>query len=89
MKPILKITAALGLALLGGCATYTSYPGYYYDYGYYGAWGYEGGDGRGSWGRGGGRSEPGNESGMYPARPSYERGGGHGGGGSRGGEAGR
>lgn len=89
MKAILMIAATLGVTLLGGCATFaTDYPpgGYYY----YDMWGYESGGGivhhRGS---GGGRSEPGNEAGMYPARPGVGRGGAtSGGGASRGGEAG-
>ena len=80
MKKILVVAAAIAVAALGGCATYYSPPGgyYYYDYG----WGY---DGRGYDHRHdrGGRSEPGNEAGMYPARPDgrggHSRGGGGGG----------
>ncbi|HEY8243812.1 MAG TPA: hypothetical protein VII68_10150 [Casimicrobiaceae bacterium] len=82
MKTLLMIAATLGASMLGGCATYvTAYPGdgyYYYDYG----WGYDGGGGK-SRHAGGGRSEPGNEAGMYGARPDGGRGGGGGGGGSR------
>jgi hypothetical protein len=100
MKTRLVVAALLGASALGGCATYYPYdyaPGYtyYYDYapGYYygyGGWGYDRG-GYDRHGRGG-RSEPGNEAGMYPAYPSGGHGrgygGGGGGGGARGGEAG-
>ena len=77
MKIKLMIAAALGLTMLGGCAVYsTGYPpGGYYTYDYYGAWGYDGGGNGHGRHSGGGRSEPGNESGMYGSR-----GGGHGGG---------
>lgn len=88
MKAKLMIAAMLGATWLGGCATFsTDYPpgGYYY----YDMWGYRDGGGKGHHGRsGGGRSEPGNEAGMYPARPGDSRGGAGGGGASRGGEAG-
>jgi hypothetical protein len=87
-KVMLTITAMLVLTMLGGCATFaTDYPpgGYYF----YDTWGYEVGGGKDHYGRsGGGRSEPGNEAGMYPARPGDGRGGPGGGGGARGGEAG-
>ena len=84
MKTMLMIAAALGVTMLGGCATYA--PGSYY---YYDVWGYDGGGGKGHRGSGGGRSEPGNEAGMFPGRPGDGRGGSvGGGGGSRGGEAG-
>ena len=88
MKIKLMIAAALALSALGGCAVYPAYPpgGYYY----YDTWGY-GYEGGGNYGHGrysgGGRSEPGNESGMYGPRGGGHGGGG-GGGGSRGGEAG-
>ncbi len=68
MKRSLAIAAMLlGASALGGCAYYaTGYPaGYYY---YEDGWGYYG-DGGGKRHSGGGRSEPGNEAGMYPARP--------------------
>jgi hypothetical protein len=85
MKTTMMIAAALGVTMLGGCASYsTDYP--QGDNYYYGGWGDDGGYGQRH--SGGGRSEPGNEAGMYPARPGDGRGGG-GGGGSRGGEAGR
>lgn len=73
MKKLLAIAAVLGASMLGGCAYYsTGYPagGYYY---YDDGWGYYG-DGGGGRHSGGGRSEPGNESGMYPARPDGGRG---------------
>ena len=89
MKKLMIIATALGASMLGGCAVVAT-PGYYYyddGYYYYDTWGYEG-RGNGHHGRGG-RSEPGNESGWYPARPSDGRGGGgHGGGSSGGGERG-
>ena len=76
MRTIILLAAALGVTMLGGCATYSS-DGYY---GYYDVWGYEGRGGHD--GRdhgharrsGGGRSEPGNESGMFPGRPGDGRG---------------
>ena len=83
MKVMLMIAAMLGVTMLGSCATYaTGYPpGDYYFY----EWGYEGGGGKGQYrSSGGGRSEPGNEAGMYPARGGASSGGGP----SRGGEAG-
>ena len=89
MKTMLVIAAALGVTMLGGCATYaTDYPpgGYFF----YDMWGNSDGGGKGHHGRsGGGRSEPGNEAGMFPGRPGDGRGGAtSGGGASRGGEAG-
>ena len=92
MKTFVLITAALAVTMLGGCATYSSdgysSGGYYF----YDLWGDNGGrDHKHSRG-GGGRSEPGNESGMFPGRPGDGRGSasgaGSGSGGSRGGEAG-
>jgi hypothetical protein len=96
MKMIMALAAALGVTMLGGCASYSDgyYGGYYggyYDYGYYG---YDGRGGHHHHRGGGGRSEPGNEAGMFPGRPGDGRGGPPagggppGGGGSRGGEAG-
>ena len=88
MKKIVTLAAALAVMMLGGCATYTSDG--YYSYGWYDPWG-DGRDGRHSRSYGGGRSEPGNEAGMFPGRPGDGRPGGSaggGGGGSRGGEAG-
>ena len=84
MNKIMMLAAALGVTMLGGCATYADG-----SYGYYGGYydGYYDRDGRGHHHRsGGGRSEPGNEAGMYPGRPGDGRGGSAGG--SRGGEAG-
>ena len=94
MKKVMALAAALGATILGGCATYPD--GYYYSpyYGVYdlGYYDYDGGGGGRHHGRGGGRSEPGNEAGMFPGRPGDGRGGpsggASGGGGSRGGEAG-
>ena len=85
MKTTTWLAAALGVLMLGGCATYDGYA----SGGWYEPWGgvYEGRDGRHSR-SGGGRSEPGNEAGMYPGRPGDGRGGARDGGGSRGGEAG-
>ena len=80
------IAVAFAIATLGGCASTHSNGGSdFYGYGGWGngGWGYGGYDSRYSRG---GRSEPGNESGMYPARPDGGRGGG--GGAARGGEAG-
>jgi len=91
MKTMLLIAAALGVTMLGGCATYTS-DGYADGYFVYGPWG--GHEGRDRHSRtGGGRSEPGNEAGMFPGRPGDGRGSASGGVGSgsgdaRGGEAG-
>jgi hypothetical protein len=89
MKTMLMIAAALGATMLAGCATYaTDDPsgGYYF----YDVWGSDGNGGKGHHrGSGGGRSEPGNEAGMFPGRPGDGRGGASSGGGaSRGGEAG-
>lgn len=94
MKQATLLIAALGVAMLGGCATYSSDP-YYRDgpwvgFGVYdGYGGYDGRD-RGRHSRSGsGRSEPGNEAGMFPGRPGDGRGGvGSGSGDARGGEAG-
>jgi hypothetical protein len=81
MKTMLMIAATLVVTMVGGCATYaTDYPpdGYYYD-----VWGSDGGGGKGhSRSSGGGRSEPGNESGMRPGRGGDGRGGATSGGGS-------
>lgn len=88
MKTMLMIAATLGVTMLGGCATYaTDYPGGYY---LYDMGGYDDGGGKGHHRRsGGGRSEPGNEAGMFPGRPGDGRSGAtSGGGASRGGEAG-
>ena len=86
MNRIAMLAAALAATMLGGCASYTA--GGYVSY--YDSWG--GGDGRDHRHSrsGGGRSEPGNEAGMFPGRPGVGRGspGGAGSGGSRGGEAG-
>lgn len=91
MKKVIALAAALGATLLGGCATYPDGYGYYAPYGYY-YYGYDyygdGGGGHRHSRGGGGRSEPGNEAGMFPGRPGDGRGGPSGGGGSRGGEAG-
>ena len=91
MRKIATLAAALAVTMLGGCAGYSGgywSDGYYYYDGYY----YDGGNGgRGHGSKyGGGRSEPGNEAGMFPGRPGDGRGsvGGGGGGASRGGEAG-
>jgi len=99
MSRTLVFAVAVGMALLGGCASSDVYR----SNDYYGGWGDGGYDRRHS---SGGRSEPGNESGMVPARPGDARGrseagnesgmtparpgDGHGGGGgaARGGEAG-
>ena len=72
---VVLIAAALGVTLLGGCASYPGGYGYYYEpYGYY--YDYDGGNGgRGHGSKyGGGRSEPGNEAGMTPGRPGDGRG---------------
>lgn len=91
MKTMLLIAAALGVTMLGGCASYSA-DGYSSGANYfYEPWGgYDGRDGRGHRPRsGGGRSEPGNEAGMFPGRPGDGRGGvGSGSGDARGGEAG-
>jgi hypothetical protein len=84
MRKIMALAAALGVTMLGGCATYSD--GYYGGY-YGGYYDYEGRGGHHHSRGGGGRSEPGNESGMFPGRPGDGRGG-PSGGGSRGGEAG-
>jgi len=85
MRNIMLLAAALGVTMLGGCASYSDG-----SYGYYGGYygdGYHDHDGRhGHHRSGGGRSEPGNEAGMFPGRPGDGRGGNPGG--SRGGEAG-
>ena len=90
MKKIVTLAAALAVTMLGGCASYAP-DGYFYGgwYDAYYGWGGDGRDHRHSRG-GGGRSEPGNEAGMFPGRPGDGRGSGGGGGGgaSRGGEAG-
>ena len=87
MKTLLLIGAALAATMLNGCASYSS-DGYYV----YEPWGvYEGRGGRDHHHprSGGGRSEPGNEAGMFPGRPGDGRGGvGSGSGDARGGEAG-
>ena len=85
MNRIAMLAAALAATMLGGCASYTA-GGYV---GYYDGWGGDVRDHRHSR-SGGGRSEPGNEAGMFPGRPGDGRGspGGAGSGGSRGGEAG-
>lgn len=89
MKTMLVIAALSSVTMVGGCATYyvtdDPYGGYYV----YDLWGHDGGGGKGHRRSGGGRSEPGNEAGMFPGRPGDGRGGAAGGGGaSRGGEAG-
>jgi hypothetical protein len=83
MNRIALLAAALAATMVGGCAWYSG-GGYV---GYYDGWG---GDGHGHRHSrsGGGRSEPGNEAGMFPGRPGDGRGSPGGGGGSRGGEAG-
>lgn len=90
MRTIVLLAAALGVTMLGGCATYSSDG--YYGYGMWGGYESRGGqDGRdrGHTRSGGGRSEPGNEAGMFPGRPGDGRGGvGSGSGDARGGEAG-
>jgi len=90
MKKTALLGAALGVLMLGGCATYDGYA----SGGWYEPWG-GGYDGRDRHSRsGGGRSEPGNESGMFPGRPGDGRGPvsgggvGSGSGDARGGEAG-
>jgi len=92
MRTVVLLAAALAVTMLGGCATYSSdgyLSGGYYFYEPWGGYDGRGGrDGRHSHFRGG-RSEPGNEAGMFPGRPGDGRGSvGAGGGGSRGGEAG-
>jgi hypothetical protein len=89
MRKIAMLAAALAVTMASGCASYADgYYGYGY-YGWYDGWGGDGRDGRHSRSYGGGRSEPGNEAGMFPGRPGDGRGSvGGGGGGSRGGEAG-
>lgn len=85
MKPgVPRFAALLCAAVLAGCAS----QGGSAEAGF-GWWGSDGGwwDGRSGHSRGG-RSEPGNEAGMYPARPTFDGRGGSQGGGSRGGEAG-
>lgn len=93
MRTTLLLAAALGVTMLGGCASYS--PDGFYGYEAWGGYDARGGnDGRdrGHARSGGGRSEPGNEAGMFPGRPGDGRGPGPGpgggGGGSRGGEAG-
>jgi hypothetical protein len=85
MIRIAMLAAALAAMMLGGCASYAG-GGYV---GYYDGWGGDARDSRHSR-SGGGRSEPGNEAGMFPGRPGDGRGSPGGGnpGGSRGGEAG-
>ena len=96
MKKLLLIAAALATTLAGGCATYSDgYGGYSYGPWVDGYYFYDGrGDGHHRSRTRGGRSEPGNEAGMYPGRPGDGRGQvgggvGSGRGDARGGEAGR
>ncbi|HVF62454.1 MAG TPA: hypothetical protein VNE58_00470 [Casimicrobiaceae bacterium] len=82
MKKVLWLAAAMSATVIGGCATYEPgayyYPGGYYYDGYYSSpWGW-GGEGREGRRARGGYSEPGNEAGMFPARPAYPGGSGGG-----------